>query len=199
VRPVGETRTFPVDVQLVCATNRDLAAAVREGRFRHDLYQRLKALTIRLTPLRTRPGDVRPLLAHFLAEAEKDLKKRTRGLTPAALRALLAYAWPGNVREVSGVAWALVTHARPGGEIDLPDIERHCPEVTGAAGDDAAFAEDEVAGSFRDARATFERGYFVQRLELHHWNVPEAARSMGLSAATLYRYLQRHGLRQGGP
>jgi two-component system response regulator GlrR len=63
----------------------------------------------------------------------------------------------------------------------------------------AAFAEDEVAGSFRDARATFERGYFVQRLELHHWNVPEAARSMGLSAATLYRYLQRHGLRQGGP
>jgi transcriptional regulator with GAF, ATPase, and Fis domain len=199
VRPVGETRTFPVDVQLVCATNRDLAAAVREGRFRHDLYQRLKALTVRLTPLRTRPGDVRPLLAHFLAEAEKDLKKRTRGLTPAALRALLAYAWPGNVREVSGVAWALVTHARPGAEIDLADVERHCPEVTGASGEVAAFAEDEVTGSFRHARAAFERGYFVQRLELHHWNVPEAARSMGLSAATLYRYLQRHGLRQGGP
>jgi transcriptional regulator with GAF, ATPase, and Fis domain len=200
VRPVGDTRAFPVDVQLVCATNRDLASAVREGRFRHDLYQRLKALTIRLTPLAQRPGDVRPLLAHFLAEAEKDLKKRTRGLTPAALRALLAYGWPGNVRELSGVAWALVTHCRPGDEIDRSDLERHCPEVTGAPGREGArLAEEEVAGAFRDARARFEREYFVHRLELHRWNVPEAARSMGLSAATLYRYLQRHGLRQGSP
>jgi DNA-binding NtrC family response regulator len=102
------------------------------------------------------------------------------------------------VRELSGVCWALVTHCRPGGEIDRVDIERHCPEVTGApARDGARLAEEEVAGAFRDARARFEREYFVQRLELHHWNVPEAARSMGLSAATLYRYLQRHGLRQG--
>jgi DNA-binding NtrC family response regulator len=198
VRPVGDTRSFPVDVQLVCATNRDLAAAVRAGRFRHDLYQRLKALTVRLTPLAQRQGDVRPLLTHCLAEAEKDLKKRTRGLTPAALKALLAYSWPGNVRELSGVCWALVTHCRAGDEIDRADIERHCPEVIGGpARDGARLAEEEVAGSFRDARARFEREYFVQRLELHHWNVPEAARSMGLSAATLYRYLQRHGLRQG--
>jgi anaerobic nitric oxide reductase transcription regulator len=199
VRPVGDARSFPVDVQLVCATNRDLAGAVRAGRFRHDLYQRLKALTIRLTPLAQRPGDVRPLLTHYLAEAETDLKKRTRGLTPAALRALLAYGWPGTVRELSGVCWALVTHCRPGDEIDRGEIERHCPEVLGAPGRDGArLAEEEVAGAFRDARARFEREYFVQRLELHHWNVPEAARSMGLSAATLYRYLQRHGLRQGG-
>jgi two-component system response regulator HydG len=199
VLPVGDTRAHPVDVQLVCATNRDLSGAVRDARFRHDLYQRLKALTLRLTPLVSRPADVRPLLIHFLADAEKSLKKRTRGVTPEALRALLAYSWPGNVREVAGVCTALVTHARHGAEIGLADLERHCPEVLSpTARADERFAQEEVAGSFQVARAKFERDFFLHRLELHRWNVPEAARSMGISAATLYRYLQRHGLRQSG-
>ena len=197
VQPVGDTRTYPVDVQLVCATNRDLAGAVRDGRFRHDLYQRLKALTIRLTPLASRPGDIRPLLTHFLAEAEKSLKKRTRGLTAEALRSLLSYSWPGNVRELAGACTALVTHARHGEAIDLGDIERHCSDILGPATPDGArFAEEEIGGSFQAARSQFERNFFLHRLELHRWNIPEAARSMGVSAATLYRYLQRHGLRQ---
>jgi transcriptional regulator with GAF, ATPase, and Fis domain len=198
VQPLGEARSHAVDVQLVCATNRDLAAAVREGRFRHDLHQRLKALTIRLTPLASRPGDIRPLLSYFLAEAEKALKKRTRGLHAEAVAALLAYSWPGNVRELSGVCTALVTHARHGEEITLKDIERHCPEVLSPeTRDGALFASAETSGSFQGARADFERGFLIRRLELHRWNVPEAARSMGVSAATLYRYLHRHGLRQG--
>jgi two-component system response regulator HydG len=194
VQPVGDTRTFAVDIQLICATNHDLAGAVRDGRFRHDLYQRLKALTIRLTPLASRLGDVRPLLTHFLAEAEKAIKKRTRGLTPEALRALLRYSWPGNVRELAGAAMALVTHARHGEAIDVADIERHCPDVLGAANPAGArFADEATTGSFHEARAQFERDFFIHRLELLRWNIPEAARSMGISAATLYRYLQRHG------
>jgi DNA-binding NtrC family response regulator len=197
VTPVGDTRTHPVEVQLVCATNRDLSSAVAEGRFRHDLYQRLKVLTIRMSPLASRPCDIRPLLTHFLAESEKALKKRTRGLTADALRALLAYSWPGNVRELSGVCAALVTHARHGGEIALPDIQTHCPEVLSRVSRGGArFAERATSGSFKDARSLFEREFFLHRLALHRWNVPEAARSMGISAATLYRYLQRHGLRQ---
>ena len=199
VQPLGETRSYPVDVQLVCATNRDLATAVREGKFRHDLHQRLKSLTIRLTPLAERPGDIRPLLAHFLAEAEKSLKKRTRGLEPEVLQALLGYGWPGNVRELSGVCTALVTHARAGDEIGIKDVERRCPEVLSPESRGGAeFAAAETAGSFDAARGEFERGFLIRRLELHRWNVPEAARSMGISAATLYRYLQRHGLRRGG-
>jgi DNA-binding NtrC family response regulator len=198
VQPLGDARSLPVDVQLVCATNRDLAAAVREGRFRHDLHQRLKALTIRLGALASRPGDIRPLLTYFLAEAEKSLKKRTRGLEPQALEALLGYGWPGNVRELSGVCTALVTHARPGEEITAKDIERYCPEVLSPeARGGAGFATSETAGSFNAARGDFERAFLIRRLELHRWNVPEAARSMDVSTATLYRYLQRHGLRQG--
>ncbi len=198
VQPVGDTRTHVVDVQLVCATNRDLGADVRAGRFRHDLYHRLKPLTLRLSALRARPGDIRPLLSHFLADAEKSLKKRTRGLSPEALHALMAYAWPGNVRELAGVCAALVTHCRASAEIDLTLLRRLAPEVLGQA---SAFgtrlADDLIAGSFKEARATFERDFLLRRLDLHHWNVPDAARSLGLSTATLYRYLQRHGLRQG--
>ncbi len=196
VQPVGEARSHTVDVQLVCATNRDLGKDVRDGRFRHDLYQRLKALSLRLPPLRERPGDVRPLLTHFLAAAERSLKKRTRGLSAEALHALMAYTWPGNVRELAGACAALVTHCRPGDEIGLEAVRRHAPDVSGhesAAG--ARLADDLIAGSFREARARFEREFLLQRLELQRWNVPEAARSLGLSAATLYRYLQRHGLR----
>ncbi len=196
VQPLGEVKTHAVDVQLVCATNRDLGQDVKAGRFRHDLYQRLKALSLRLSPLRERPGDVRPLLTHFLAAAERSLKKRTRGLSAEALHALVAYAWPGNVRELSGVCAALVTHCKPGDEIGLHALRRHAPDVLGrASAAGARLADEAVGGSFREARARFERDFLLQRLGLHRWNVPEAARSLGLSAATLYRYLQRHGLR----
>lgn len=198
VHPLGDARSHPVDVQLVCATHRDLSTAVRDGLFRHDLYQRLKALTIRLAPLASRPVDIRPLLAHFLADAEKRLKRRTRGLDAEALRALLAYNWPGNVRELAGVCTALVTHARAGDEITLQDVERRCPEVLSAdARGDTRFAAAETAGSLHAARAEFERGFLARRLDRHRWNVAEAARGMGVSAATLYRHLQRHRLRQG--
>ncbi len=198
VQPLGDTRGHPVDVQLVLATNRELAQDAAAGRFRQDLFQRLKALTLRLAPLRDRPGDIRPLVAHFLAQAEKSLKRRTRGLSPDALRALLAYRWPGNVREVAGCCAALVLHAQPGEELSRALLERVCPEVlSGALAAGRRFAQDSLAGSFQEAHGRFERQFLLDRLELLGWDVPETARSLGLSAATLYRYLQRHGLREG--
>ena len=197
VQPQGDSRSYSVDVQVLAATGRDLAALVQEGRFRHDLYQRLKPLTLRLAPLSERRGDIRPLLVHFLAEAEKTLRKRTRGLTSEALHALLAYGWPGNVRELAGVCLALVTHTRPGTEITLDDLRRRSPEVLGAASPQGSgYARETLAGSFAEVRSRFERELLLQRLDLHGWNVAEAAMSLGISAATLYRYLQRHGLRQ---
>jgi DNA-binding NtrC family response regulator len=198
VQAVGDTRAQPVDVLLLCATNLDLAGLVREGRFRNDLYQRLKTLSIRLKPLAERPGDVLPLVVHFLAEAEKKLQKRTRGLAPEALHALLTYAWPGNIRELAGVCTALVTHARAGATLDAEAVKRACPEILDPARHgDTRFAEELIGGPFYEARARFERDFILHRLEIQSWNVPEAARSMGLSTATLYRYLQRLGVRRG--
>ena len=120
-------------------------------------------------------------------------------MTPEAVHALLAHAWPGNVRELAGVCTALVTHARPGAEITLDDVRKRCPEVLGSASSrGSGYARETLSGSFVQVRSRFERELLVRRLELHRWNVAEAAMSLGISAATLYRYLQRHGLRQGG-
>jgi transcriptional regulator with GAF, ATPase, and Fis domain len=197
VQPVGDTNSYAVDVQVICATNRDLAKDVAEGRFRHDLYQRLKALLLRLPPLASRPADIRPLLSHYLSQAERSLKKRTRGLTPDALRLLLAYSWPGNVRELAGVCTALITHAKHGDEITAALIEARCPDVLDEPRANTPFAAEVVQGSFHEARGRFERTFLLDRLELLSWNVQEAARSLSLSVPTLYRYLQRHALVKG--
>jgi transcriptional regulator with PAS, ATPase and Fis domain len=104
---------------------------VAARRFREDLYYRVSALAVDLLPLRDprRLGDIRPLLAHYIAKHERALKKKTRGLTRDALLALRQFAWPGNVRQLSNVCLCLVTHAAPGAWIDVADIRR-LPEVS---------------------------------------------------------------------
>jgi DNA-binding NtrC family response regulator len=199
VQPVGDINSYAVDVQVICATNRDLARDVADGRFRNDLYQRLKALLLRLPPLASRPADIRPLLSHYLSQAERSLKKRTRGLTPEALQLLLAYSWPGNVRELAGVCTALITHAKNGDEITAALIEARCPDVLVAPRANAPYAVEAVQGSFHEARGRFERTFLLDRLELLRWNVQEVARSLSLSVPTLYRYLRRHALVKGTP
>ena len=97
---VGGTRTLKLDVRVVAATNRDLAAEVRQGAFREDLYHRLNVVALRVPPLRQRPGDVLPLARCFLARASAQCRRRVEGISAEAERYLLAYAWPGNVREL---------------------------------------------------------------------------------------------------
>ncbi|HWD00339.1 MAG TPA: sigma 54-interacting transcriptional regulator [Candidatus Sulfopaludibacter sp.] len=97
---VGGTRTLKLDVRVVAATNRDLAAEVRRGAFREDLYHRLNVVALRVPPLRERPGDILPLARHFLELAEARCRRRVAGISPEAERYLAAYSWPGNVREL---------------------------------------------------------------------------------------------------
>ncbi|HTS25921.1 MAG TPA: sigma-54 dependent transcriptional regulator [Bryobacteraceae bacterium] len=97
---VGGVRTLKLDVRIVAATNRDLAAEARRGAFREDLYHRLNVVSLRVPPLRERPGDVLLLARHFLDLARARCRRRVEGISPEAERYLLAYAWPGNVREL---------------------------------------------------------------------------------------------------
>ena len=97
---VGGTRTMKLNVRVVAATNRDLAAEVRRGAFREDLYHRLNVVALRVPPLRERPGDVMPLARHFLEICAARCRRRVTAISPAAERYLAAYAWPGNVREL---------------------------------------------------------------------------------------------------
>jgi transcriptional regulator with GAF, ATPase, and Fis domain len=100
IRPVGATSERQVDVRIICATNRDLAAEVEKGRFRQDLYYRLMVFPIRLPPLRERADDIPRLARHFLRRYADRVPGDLPGFTPEALDALSSYGWPGNIREL---------------------------------------------------------------------------------------------------
>jgi DNA-binding NtrC family response regulator len=192
VQSLGGTREIPVDVQIVAATNRDLQQEVAAGRFREDLYYRINALRVILKPLRhpARFSDIRPLLSFYLASHERRLQKKTLGLTASALRQLLHYAWPGNVRQLANVCTSLVTHVAPGAWIDVADISEHHPEVIGGPRNTTPdlYLEDDAV-SYADALRAFRKKLVIDRLE-RFATAAQAAASLGISEATFYRYWQ---------
>jgi transcriptional regulator with GAF, ATPase, and Fis domain len=126
---LGSTRAQRVDVRLVAATNRDLEAEVADGKFRADLYYRLNVFPVRIPPLRERRADIPPLVQHFLAQFQRKLAKSLREVTPESLERLLAYRWPGNIRELQNVLErACVLANGPVVEIAPEDVGGHRAE-----------------------------------------------------------------------
>ncbi|MBX3269323.1 MAG: sigma-54-dependent Fis family transcriptional regulator [Sandaracinaceae bacterium] len=184
VRPVGSDRDVTVDVRIVCATHRDLDAMVRERTFREDLLYRLRVVRIDVPPLRERPEDVPALVSRFLTKQAREQKKRVFTVAPDAMRRLLEYGWPGNVRELSNVIERAVLLAEPEA-IRLEDLP---PEIRGA--------ELEVGEARLDrALASFERRHVAAVLAGCDGNREAAAKRLGVSPATLYRKLERLGLK----
>ncbi|MDO9695379.1 MAG: sigma-54 dependent transcriptional regulator [Candidatus Latescibacteria bacterium] len=134
-RRVGGLKDITVDVRLISATNRDLSAMVRAGTFREDLYYRLKVVPLRMPSLRERPEDILPLADHFLRIYALQFHKRLTGLTPDAVGALLAYPWPGNIRELRNVIERAVLlgegEALDAVQLNLPDA--HLPDAQGVS------------------------------------------------------------------
>lgn len=135
VRPVGGRDERAVDVQLICATNRDLVAELRAGRFREDLYYRVRGLTLRLAPLSERTDDIAPLLSHYLGLHQRRLGRQGVRLAPDAMQRLTSYPWPGNVRELSHACSLLVLHARAEAPIDAALVDEVLPDVQATPGD----------------------------------------------------------------
>ena len=173
VSPVGEDRSYPVDVRVVAATNRDLEAMVRAGSFREDLYHRLAVLPIRLPPLRERAEDI-PLVA----EALRDALGIQKPLSPGALEAMAAHPWPGNVRALRNALERAAVVAR-GERLEADDL--HLPAAPSAA-------EQVPAGELQRS----ERDLIYQALARHGGNKTAAARDLGIAVATLRRRLQRY-------
>jgi transcriptional regulator with PAS, ATPase and Fis domain len=191
VQPVGETRGFPVDVQVVLATNRKLEEEVAARRFREDLYYRVSALQVELLPLRDprRVADVRPLLDYYISRHERALKRKTMGLTRDALLALLAFSWPGNVRQLSNACLCLVTHAQPGAWIDVADIRRLQPEVLSGPRNpspEAGLENEDI--SYGEAFRLFKSRLILDRLRRHGGSAAGAAASLKVPGPTFYRY-----------
>ena len=189
VRRLGATRDEPIDVWILTATNEDLKVAIRERRFREDLYHRLAVLTVALPPLRERGGDILALAEHFLARvcAEYGVPRKT--LTADARRALGAYRWPGNVRELSNVLERAVLMSSPtevtAEALALGDAEGPAP---------APAAEHAPAPvSLDDAM----RAHLVEVLTRTDWNISRTAALLGISRNTLRARMDKYGLREG--
>ncbi len=189
VRRLGGTRDIPVDVRVIAATNRDLEADVRAGRFREDLFFRLQVVPIHLPPLRERRGDVTLLATHFLERFSREQRKRLEGFEPEALAALERYAWPGNVRELRNLVERLVILC-DGPRIRLADLPRHVRGEGEAGGGDGGIRLP--PGGVR--LADVERSLVEQALVRTGGNVTRAARLLGISRDALRYRLKKLGI-----
>jgi DNA-binding NtrC family response regulator len=182
VRRVGENRVRPIRVRVVAATNRELAREVEAGRFRKDLYYRLKVVELRVPPLRERREDVLPLARRLLADMASRMHRPAPTLTPRAADQLLRYPWPGNVRELENALERAVALAR-GRRVELEDLPEDVRQALPAPG---------VDGGVRPLEA-IERDYILAALERNGGNQTVTAKQLGIGAATLYRKLKRYG------
>ena len=188
VQPLGAERPTRVDVRLISATHKDLAAEVAAGRFRDDLYWRLAVVELELPPLRARGGDVQLLAERFLARAARRLGRPLTGFTPAALAVLAGYAWPGNVRELAGELERAAIVAE-GVLVDAGDLRPRAAPAPGAAGGPARPLAERFAGLDQ-----LERQLVQESLRAAGGNVTEAARLLGISRIMMRRRLERFDL-----
>jgi two-component system response regulator HydG len=185
---IGANTPVNVDVRVIAATNKDLDAAVKDGKFRMDLFHRLKVATIRLPTLRERKEDIPQLGAHFLRELSKRHGKPVPKVVPAVWKAFEGHDWPGNVRELRNLLENMLLLDLDG-ELGLDDL----PEDAGVrphglpGGTPAASGPDHLVGRPLE---DVERYYTERALELTKGNREEAARMLGIAERTLYRKLQ---------
>jgi two-component system response regulator HydG len=191
VTPVGSNREVPVDVRIVATTNRHLAERVKAGAFREDLYYRLNVVVIELPPLRERAGDVALLTRHFIDNISADTGRPVADITPAAMRCLERFAWPGNVRQLRNVLESMIVMATR--EIldvdDLPAaIRAESPLPNSAAGEAGS---PELSGLSLEQ---LERMAIARALEDSGGNRTAAARLLGVSTRTIQRKIKKYGL-----
>jgi DNA-binding NtrC family response regulator len=196
---VGGQEPVAVDARFLTATNRDLAAEVRAGRFREDLFYRINAVLIEIPPLRERKEDIPLLAEHLLARAAAQGRK-TAELTPEAVAAFVRYPWPGNVRELEHVLERAIV-LDVDGRIGLEDLPEPLRAAQGPAGGSeegpppgGAVPPAKPDLPLREAREAFERDYLASLLRAHRGNVSEAARQARLGRATFHEKLRRYGI-----
>jgi len=189
---VGGTETVGVDVRVIAASNQDLKQAVTEKLFREDLYYRLSVIEIRLPPLRARLGDVPQLAEYFLERAAARHLQSVKALSDQAMRSLLAYDFPGNVRELENMIERAVVSAGPAVEVLSPG--HLFGERAQAVSDAMRINQSFLDLPFKEAVAALERKLILHALDASGGNRAEAARSLGINRRLLYSKLEEHNL-----
>ncbi len=182
VRPVGATKSHTVDVRIIAATNRQLEEAMKDGSLREDLFYRLNVVRVQLPPLREHKDDIPALVAHFLRQFNQRFRREVTGIDPEALAALMAYDFPGNVRELENlIERAYALGARD--HLRLSDL----PSLT-------AKAREPASTGPLPTLAEVEKELILRALQMHKNDKEGAAKALGLSRRTIYRRLKEYGL-----
>ena len=198
IERLGGTQAIPVDVRVISATHRDLPAEIRAGKFREDLFYRLRVVTIELPPLRAHKADL-PILAESFLQMHAGRLGRSARLTREAIAAIERYDWPGNVRELKNAlerGMVLCTDEEIG-VTDLPEEVAHGQPLVHK---NSAEAHDNGLGEkdFREAKRKFEVAYLTKQLADHRWNVSRTAATIGLHRQSLQEKLRELGIRRPG-
>jgi DNA-binding NtrC family response regulator len=198
IERLGGSQSIDVDVRVISATHRDLPAEITAGKFRQDLYYRLRVVTLELPALREHKEDIPRLVDAFLRQFGSRHNRQVK-INRAALDLLGAYDWPGNVRELRNAIERSVVLCR-GDEIAANDLPEEIREgqrpitITGAGGDSAFLGESD----FREAKRQFEIVYLKRKLEEHRWNVSQTAAVVGLHRQSLQEKLRELGIQRPG-
>ncbi len=182
---VGGNETIKIDARYIYATNVDLKEAVRQGKFREDLYYRINVIPVNLPPLRDRVGDIQLLAEHYLGIFNKMIGKNFRGFTTSALDKMMRYRWPGNIRELKNIVErAVILNKGPYIEkVDVPQKESH----------DETSIEDSDK-ELKDVVAEAERIYLMDILKAYHGNINQTAEKAGVNTRTVHRKMKEFGL-----
>jgi DNA-binding NtrC family response regulator len=191
--PVGSSKTLRVDVRVIAATNQLLEEAIRDGRFREDLYYRLNVIPIEVPPLRERREDIPLLAQHFLDVLRHERDTKIESISDEAMARLCTYAWPGNVRELENLIERL-TILRGDGEIGLEDLPANFTEPGVSQPPAPQIPESGLA--FREVVDDFETNLILQALEQTGWNKNQAAQLLGLNRTTLIEKIKKKGLQE---
>jgi DNA-binding NtrC family response regulator len=187
---VGGTKTLRADVRLVCATNKDLAQEVRQGRFREDLFYRINVIAIKIPPLRERREDIRPLMNTFIREFSRANQKAIEGIDDEAVDCLEGYRWGGNVRELKNVVERMVVLCQTR-RLTLANV----PEDIRSGEGILKGGSTEGSLNLRSSNLQgVEREMIRLKLEECHGNKSRAAAKLGISRRTLYRKIEEYGL-----
>ena len=196
VEPVGAARTVTVDVRVVSATNKDLETEIREGRFREDLYFRLRGIPLELPALRERVEDIPLLIEHFAAQYCKANNERQRTFSPEALQQLSGLPWSGNVRELRNAVERLIIMAAEESIAvsDLPADLGMALGTTAAASSGSSLSIPYKNSTLQEFKDTAERSFLVEKLRINDWNIAATAKSISTPRSNLYKKLESYGI-----
>ena len=189
IRPIGATQSKQVNVRIVAATNRNLEAEVKAGRFREDLYYRLKVFPIRVPPLRERQGDIAPLAQFFLARYTREMGKSVPGFAQETLEIMGAYDFPGNVRELENEVQRLVIQADEGSYLTPELLSPRVRQI-----ESVLLSAGAAKGSLKEMVDQVERHILIEALREHGNNKTAAAKTLGITREGLHKKLKQLGV-----